>query len=92
MSNSFKFTPELLQEINLALDEESDKIEIVEEGDWVDDGKYSYRSNVFKMDDKFYQYHESRSGSYHTDYYYSDPEDYHEVKQVEKIVKVWEAL
>ena len=47
-----------------------DNVKIIGEGDWIDDGKYSFQSIVFSMDDKFYEISNSRSGSYFSDYYY----------------------
>lgn len=59
--------------------------EVIDEGDWIDDGKYSFISSVVRYKDKFYQIDQSRSGSYHTDYYYNDPEIF-EVSRSEKVV------
>jgi len=54
--------------------------EVVDSGDWIDDGKYSFREDVVKYDGKFYKISQSRSGSYYTDYDYMDPE----IEEVEK--------
>lgn len=44
----------------------------MEEGpDWTDGGKYQQGAVVFKMGNKYYKMEASRSGSYHSDYYYS---------------------
>jgi len=48
--------------------------EVVEEGDWIDDGKYQHRNFDVKIDGKYYSFSESRSGSYYTDWYHSVPE------------------
>jgi len=59
--------------------------EVIDSGDWTDDGKYSHCSSVVRYKDKFYQIDQSRSGSYFTDYYYNDP-DIYEVSRSEKTV------
>lgn len=58
-------------------EEEYDKL--VEDGDWIDEGKRSYRSSVMQIGEKYYDVQECRSGSYFTDYYYEEPE----IKEVE---------
>jgi len=55
---------------------QEEECDITEKGVWVEYGKYSYRTSVIKIEDKFYEIQESRSGSYYTDYYYEDPEIY----------------
>lgn len=79
------------KDVALAIENEDylpEGYEIVDSGDWIDDGKYSYKETVFKADDgNFYSLISSRSGSYFSDYYY-DSEDWGdevEVSQVEKI-------
>jgi hypothetical protein len=68
------------------------------QGNWVSEGKYDYRDNILQTKDgKFYSHVESRSGSYFTDYYYSwenEPDEIEltEVREVEKTIKVWEAV
>ncbi len=57
-------------------DEELDDCEIIDAGDWLDDGKYSFLSTIIKYKDKFYQINQNRTGSYWTDYNYGDPEAY----------------
>lgn len=56
--------------------DEGIKYSFVEEGDWIDDGKYSYREDVFFFPDHnvYINVSRSRSGSYYSDYYYNDPE------------------
>lgn len=72
--------------------------EVIEDGDWIDDGKVSFKDVVFKFEDKFYSYAFSRSGSYHTDYYYDvedlpdEGDDVIEVEQQEVVVKKWIAV
>ena len=69
---------------------------MIEDGEWVSDGKYDLKTSVVKHveSDKFYQYSLSRTGSYYSDYYYSHCDDgfveLHEVKPVEKTVVITE--
>lgn len=49
--------------------------EIIEEGDWISEGKYEYKEVIFKFEDKLYSIGFSRSGSSFSDYYY-DIEDW----------------
>ena len=74
-------------------DEDYAHFEVIDDGDWEVDCKYQFRSSIVKFMDKYYQINESRTGSYHTDYYYDDPEIF-EVNQVEKVVTtiVWEKV
>lgn len=75
-------------------DDDIEALTIVEEGDWIDDGKYSHRSDVYSTEDgKHFQIRSSRSGSYYSDYYYSEP-DVYEVKPVVKTITkvVWESV
>lgn len=65
--------------------EETDDIKIIDDGDWIDDGKYSFRTAIVEYENKFYQINQSRSGSYYTDYYYDDPDIYEVTKRVEMV-------
>lgn len=67
--------------------EEVEGLEMVEEGDWVDDGKYSHKQSFVKFEDTEFAVTYSRSGSYYTDYYYS-PTAFQEIVRtpVQKIV------
>lgn len=48
---------------------------LVDKGDWEVDQKYQFRTSIYKdKDENYYRLNESRSGSYHTDYDYLDPE------------------
>lgn len=72
---------------------------VIEQGEWIDDGKYSYSYIIVSPitnPDIYYIIYKSRSGSYYTDYYY-DIEDMKElelfqVKRVEKIIYDWEGV
>ena len=78
-------------------DEESDydrhpEITLAESGDWVDDGKYSFRSDIYyhKNTNSYWDVTQSRSGSYFSDYYYDKPNLYRvepkEVKTIQWVV------
>lgn len=47
----------------------------VKDGDWVDEGKYSYSDSVYFFPELnvYVECSQSRSGSYYSDYDYSDP-------------------
>ena len=67
--------------------------EIVEEGEWIDSGKYQYKEIVFKVGEKFYRFGITRAGSYWSDYdYWFD--DAVEVRPVKKVIEIttWEAV
>lgn len=59
--NDFDFEPD-----------EGESLKIIEEGEWEQDGKYQYRSIIVQFNGDYIQISESRSGSYHTDWYYGD--------------------
>jgi len=59
------------ESIECLLDDSGIGYEVVEEGDWIDDGKYQYRNFDVKIADKYYSFSDSRSGSYYSDWYYS---------------------
>lgn len=63
--------------------------ELISEGDWIQDYKYQFITNIYlnKTDGKFYQMDISRSGSHFTDWYYSFEDDGAELVEVEKKVK-----
>jgi hypothetical protein len=50
-----------------------DMPDCVEEGEWEQDYKYQYNTSVYKYKDRFVRVNQSRSGSYHSDWYYNDP-------------------
>lgn len=64
----------------------------VEKGEWIDEGKYSYCSDIYSTEDgNHFKIDNSRSGSYHTDYYYNEPNVYQVKPVVKTITKiVWE--
>ena len=69
---------------------------IVETEPWEDDGKYSFGGAIFSYEDKFYSIGFTRSGSYHTDYYYctENGDDYEaaEVEKKEVVTTKWVAV
>ena len=38
-----------------------------EDGEWIEDGKYSFKTQIFKYEDKFYRRNLAKTGSYFTD-------------------------
>lgn len=56
--------------------------EVVEEGDWINEGKYQSAEIVYKVGDQFFCVVLSRSGSYFSDYDYLEPDCY----EVEPVV------
>lgn len=78
----------------VGIDDLPEQMEEVEDNDWIDDGKYSYSSSVYKCDQgNHFEISQSRSGSYYSDYYYSEPE-VHQVKPVVETITrvVWKAV
>lgn len=73
--------------------------ELIEEGDWVVDGKYQLITIVVKHVEtgKYYEYYLSRSGSPFSDYYYSFEDEGAELHEVELVTKTitfnsWEKI
>jgi len=92
-------TRKFAKDLMIAITEEDapEGFEIVEEGEWIQDYKYQCREIVFKFEDKHYSLVESRSGSYHSDWYYSsedwaDEVEVTEVEPVEVIEVEWRAV
>lgn len=67
--------------------DDSEYLEEVEDDDWTQNHKYQYRSVIYysKKHDVHICVNENRSGSYHSDWYYGDP-DVSIVERVEKEV------
>jgi hypothetical protein len=86
-------TPEFKTELYELFEEEDESIEIVEDGEWTENGKYSYKDTIVKYQDTYYQISESRSGSYFTDYHYNDPDIYQVARREEPIIKTfWDII
>lgn len=70
-------------------------VEVVEEGDWQVEHKCEQRRFIFKYQDRYFAFWETRWGSHWQGYEYEYGgvgEDVYEVKQVEKTITVWEAV
>lgn len=69
---------------------------LIEEGTWIDDGKYSYIESIFECKGKTYSLDCTRSGSYFSDYYYcwedQDTYECREVKKIEVIAHKWVSI
>lgn len=74
--------------------EDEDDFILVEEGEWISDGKYQSCTHVFqrKSDGKYFAQNWYRSGSYHSDYDYNDPEDLYEVERKEVVTIQWKMV
>lgn len=70
--------------------EDVEGCEQVVDGEWSQDGKYQSRVSVLLYKGKHFMLQESRSGSYHSDWYYGDSY-LHEVERREetKVVVSW---
>lgn len=74
------------------IDTEKYGLEVVEEEDWTQDGKYQHSETIIKDNEgNFFCLNNNRSGSYHSDWYYGEP-SVCQVKKVTKMVEVtsWE--
>ena len=60
------------REGHISVDDLPEGFSIVEEGDWVDEGKYELRASIVKHEpsETYWELHSDRSGSYYTDWYY----------------------
>jgi hypothetical protein len=77
-------------------DELPEDFELVEDDDWTQEHKSQYLTQVFKDGEgNYFRIDNNRQGSYHTDWYYGQP-DITQVKRVEKVVTKtvvsWEAV
>jgi hypothetical protein len=95
-----KFPKEVLTELlDLSEGDSEGDLTLVDEGDWRDEGKYSFKDYVFRHDPtgKHFQVSDSRTGSYYSDYFYEStdwPEfvECHEVERVEVKTFVWKLV
>lgn len=74
---------------------EGDTWKMIENGDWISEGKWEYQECVVQNVEtgKYYTYSLSRSGSYYSEWYYPHYEDdegvtLNEVEPVEKTITV----
>ncbi|KFZ25839.1 MAG: hypothetical protein KQ78_01795 [Candidatus Izimaplasma bacterium HR2] len=92
------FKKEILTEIECQiLDKDCNGFTLIDEGEWVQSGKYQYKTIIFKFEGKYYMLQDTRSGSPFTDWYYdsdnwSDEVNCMEVYPKEVTITVWEAV
>ena len=72
-----KFLKEDLKELTWGNEPEGFKL--VHTNDWTQDHKYQPTSWIFEFENKLYGFNDYRSGSYHTDWYYSSDDWENEV-------------
>lgn len=60
--------------------------ELIQETEWSQDHKYQYKQEVYKYHDLLIEVQLSRSGSYHTNWYYNAP-DFYVVEPEEIVIK-----
>lgn len=80
--------------LDLESGEDVPEFTIVDEGEYVQNGKCQYRQIIFSHNDKLYSLHSDRQGSYHTDWYYgseywSDEVECPEVELLTKTISVY---
>ncbi len=82
-----------LKQILEQYDSDELECEVIEEGDWVDEHKYQYKTDIIKYNNRYYEITQNRSGSYWSDYEYGDSE-IREVTPAKKIIEVttWESV
>ena len=69
-----KYMNELHNRIYEAFDEETDDIEVIEQGDWEIQYKdCATKESIVKFEGKYYSIIDARNVSYYTDYFYDDP-------------------
>ena len=67
------------------------QFETIEEGNWTDDGKYSFLEDCIIKHiptETFWSIGQSRSGSYYSDYYYGDI-GFGQVEKKTKTIEYW---
>ena len=61
-------------------------VEIIEDGEWINDYKdYDFKTDIVKVNNKYYEVTHNRSGNYYSDYEYGEP-SFFEVKPVKVTV------
>jgi len=78
----------------IGIDDLPKQISEVENEGWTDEGKYSYRSDYYKDNEgNHFRIDNSRSGRYHSDYYYHEPYVFQVEPKVETITRVvWKEI
>lgn len=66
--------------------------DVIDEGEWIQNGKCQYRDLIFKYQNKFYALPCTRSGSPFTDWYNEFNEQPYEVVKSQKVIEVWAAV
>jgi hypothetical protein len=96
MISGVKVSKELEQEVLNLIKENENFIEdieeftIIDEGEWISEGKYSYQKTIIKYKEFYFQISNSRVGSYHSDYDYNEPEiSQVEPKEETRIITTW---
>lgn len=81
-----KLTEDEMELINYC--DGGDEFKIIDAGEWGVDGKYQFKTLIFKENasGKLYSWNESRTGSYHTDYHYESDDFAYEVTAEERMV------
>jgi hypothetical protein len=75
------------------IDDLAQPFEVVDEGEWSQDHKYQTNVTIIRHGDQFFCIQQSRSGSYHTDWYYGDTEVSEvERKEETKVVVTWPSI
>jgi len=72
---------------------EGEMLGCIDEGDWEQDHKYQYNTSIYEYEGRYIRVNQSRSGSYHSDWYYNDP-DFDEVAPRKVVVEttVWDRI
>lgn len=94
MPQSIKLDIELKENLLYCGPEESG-FHLVEEGEWVNEYKdYDSKTNIYQQisSGKYYAYHDSRSGSYYSDYEYDSPTELVEVEPVQITTTIYKAV
>lgn len=74
-----------------------EEVDVIEDGDWTQEGKYQYSQSIVKFKDTFIQISMSRSGSPFTDWYYDDTEisvveEQEEIKVIKQYYTIGESI
>ena len=87
-NNSEEYWESILENAD---DDVYNQFETIEEGDWTDDGKYSFLEDciIKHIPTKtFWSIGQSRNGSYYSDYYYGDI-SFGQVEKKTKTIEYW---
>lgn len=78
----------------LFFNEGDDQYDLMDFDEWIGGGKYESCAPVYrsKTSGQHFAMFISRSGSYHSDYYYNFPSELVEVKEIEVIRKEWSVV